>query len=103
MWMEETGKGLSEAGVRMGRMKGSGESGYLLDRGPLHPSGHLGPWSSTQKRSCTSPATRTKASPRPLLGVPKDDSPLKAGRGLRVPLSSVLPELGGLLVGSQGQ
>lgn len=49
MWMEGKGKVLHEAGVRMERIKDSGEAGCLLGLGPLHPSSHPGPWSSTQE------------------------------------------------------
>lgn len=34
---------LSEGGGEMGKMKDGGELGYLLDLGPLDPSGRPGP------------------------------------------------------------
>lgn len=51
MWMEGKGRVLSEARVGMGR--GGGDEGqwgvrYLPDLGPLHPSGHPDPQSSSQ-------------------------------------------------------
>ena len=49
MWMEGTGKVLSEGGGEMGKMKDGRELGYLLDLGPLDPSGCPGPLGGTQE------------------------------------------------------
>lgn len=80
----------------MERMKDSGESGYLLDLGPLHPSSHPDPQSNTQE----GPVSHLSAGPRcSLPGTSKEDS--QSWKGAQGPSRPILPELEELLVGSQ--
>lgn len=91
---------LSEGGGEMGKMKDGGELGYLLDLGPLDPSGRPDPYGWHPRRSSTSCVSRAKTSLKPLPGDPKDDPTSGNRKGTE---SLLLPELGELLVGSLEQ
>lgn len=94
---------LSEGGVRTGTMEDSGEPGYLLD------------WVLCTSLAVQAPRAAPKKVPSLTClqgqGLPQDPfpeppqmtTPLMAERGLRVPSSPALPELGELSVGSQGK
>lgn len=101
MWMEGKGRALSEAGVRMGRTKESGESGtcQTWSSAPLWPSRSP---ERHPRRLCSSPVCRAKVSQDPSLEPPEMTSPPRAGRGLRA-LLGLFSLSWGALGGLSGQ